>query len=434
MYIILVLLTVLLAYYAVSYSRIRKQLTQTEEKCIALQSADEEAKKNLSRLKSLLDNSPSAIVIIDDHGRFVEVSAVAEKIMGLPKEEIVDKEITQIAPPDMVKKALYVLSQSEIDGQFLESIDVFEFEGNKRYFESRVFPLHDSESNENLYGYLGIDVTDRITAEHALKESEEKYSGYIEHAPYGVFIVDENGRYVEVNKCACAITGYSKEQLLMMSLEDITAKVSLDFARSSFENLKKVGYMKWEFEFVHQNGSIRWCRTDAVKITEDRYLIFAIDMTDEKASEEKLLYIVNHDSLTGLYNRRFYEQTLKLVDVPEQLPLSIIIGDINGLKLINDSFGNLEGDKVIKETARLMESCCREGDVLTRTGGDEFTILLPNTNYEAAVNLLNDIQYACKQYNIHVKNEACHIKLSLGVDTKETVHTSIMQVSKMAED
>jgi len=409
--------------FAVTFSDITEQIQ-----------AKEKASENLARLKGLLDNSPSPIVIIDDHGRFVEVSAVAEKIMGLPKEEILMKEITKIAPPDMVKKALYVLSQSPDDGEFLENIDVFEFEGNKRYFESRVFPIHDPNLSTELFGYLGIDVTDRITAEFALKENEEKYSSYIENAPFGVFVVDNDGQYIEVNTSASTITGYSKEQLVKMSINDITAEESLEAALTYFEMLKTSGYLNTELKYIHKNGSKRWWSLDAVKLSENRYLGFSSDITEKKDAESNYIHLINHDLLTGLYNRRFYEAELKRIDVPSRLPLSIIVGDINGLKLINDSFGNPEGDKIIVESAKLLSGCCREGDILARTGGDEFSILLPNTNTQTAKEQIKIIQDACREFNLKADNDIYHVNLSLGTDTKESVEVEFAMISNRAEN
>ncbi len=409
--------------FAVTFSDITEQIE-----------AKEREMESLSRLKGLLDNSPSPIVIIDEHGRFVEVSAVAEKIMGLPKEEIYMKEVAQVAPPDMAKKALYVLSQSSDDGQFLENIDVFEFDGNKRYFESRVFPIHVPDQNTELFGYLGIDITDRIVAEHALKENEEKHTSYIENAPYGVFVTDENGQYVEANISASSITGYSREELLKMSLQDITAEEFMESALQHFEKLESLGHMNGEFKYIHKNGSLRWWSVNSVKLSENRYLGFCNDITEKKDAEANLIYLINHDHLTGLYNRKFYEAELKRVDIESELPLSIIVADINGLKLINDSFGDSEGDKIIIEAAKLLSRCCRQGDILFRIGGDEFKIILPKTNIESAMKQLESIHAACEQYNLNTVNEAYHINLSLGTATKDNVKTDFAEVSIRAED
>ena len=158
------------------------------------------------------------------------------------------------------------------------------------------------------------------------------------------------------------------------------------------------------------------------------------DITERKKAEANLIYISTHDQLTDLYNRRYYEEVLTQIDRPEQLPLSVIVADINGLKIFNDSFGDMEGNKIIMEAARILSNCCREGDILARTGGDEFSILLPKTSYETALQLVKRIQDTCKQNKLSISNENFQISLSLGAATKEAESDDFTKVSKQAED
>lgn len=104
------------------------------------------------------------------------------------------------------------------------------------------------------------------------------------------------------------------------------------------------------------------------------------DITKSKQKEEEILYLNYHDVLTGLYNRAFFDEELKRLDTERQLPLSVIIGDINGLKLINDALGHAEGDKLLVAMSKILKNCCRAEDIIARTGGDEFGILLPKTD------------------------------------------------------
>jgi diguanylate cyclase (GGDEF)-like protein/PAS domain S-box-containing protein len=98
-----------------------------------------------------------------------------------------------------------------------------------------------------------------------------------------------------------------------------------------------------------------------------------------KQSDEKITYISFHDPLTGLYNRAYFEEELKRMNNPRYFPLSLVMIDVNGLKTVNDAFGHHEGDKLLKNLAKIMEISSRKGDILARLGGDEFAIILPNT-------------------------------------------------------
>ncbi|HPS80434.1 MAG TPA: diguanylate cyclase [Candidatus Limiplasma sp.] len=239
---------------------------------------------------------------------------------------------------------------------------------------------------------------------------------------------------MEVNRATTAITGYSRDRLLQMTVMDITAQESLPGARASFETLKTSGRMNAELKYLHQNGSVRWWSISAVRVAEDRYLGFSGDTTEKKVAEANLLYLSYHDYLTDLYNRRFFEDELKRVDTSSQLPLSVLIGDINGVKLVNDAFGHAEGDRLIVECARMIGSCCRSTDTVARTGGDEFCILMPKTDAASAMAILNQIQSTLSAFDASIaKNRFTH-SVSMGYATKATADQEMTQVLKTAEE
>ncbi len=395
--------------------------------------AAEETSKSLLRLQSLINYSPSPIVIMDDKGRIMELSAAARRILGMPPDDRVKQEATRVAPPEIFKKVLYVLSQPKDAAPSLESIDVFEYDGGKRYFESRLFPIHAPSQDEKLFGYLAIDVTERIEVEHALKASEEKYSNYIKNAPYAVYIIDEQGRFLEANQATTAITGYAVEALLHMSFKDITPPVAFSDNAHRWKELQKAGHLNIEINYVHKSGLTRWWIIDAVKLSAKRYLCFASDTTNKKQAETELLHLSYHDYLTGLFNRRFFEMELKRFDIPRCLPLSVFFGDINGVKLVNDTFGHAEGDRLIIDCARVINDCCRVGDTVARVGGDEFGIIMPQTDSETALLILTKIQDALSALDSKANNGKYAHSVSLGFGIKRSEDEDVLQILHIAE-
>ena len=137
-----------------------------------------------------------------------------------------------------------------------------------------------------------------------------------------------------------------------------------------------------------------------------------------------------YDSLTGLYNRRYLEEEFKRLDTARNLPISIIMGDVNGLKLTNDAFGHNMGDKLLIKTVKAIKSACRSEDIAARWGGDEFVVLLPKTKREEAELIVERIKSECSRMRIGSLN----VSVSLGWDTKETKDQELSKILKSAED
>jgi len=154
------------------------------------------------------------------------------------------------------------------------------------------------------------------------------------------------------------------------------------------------------------------------------------DITERKKSEDNIKYLGFHDHLTGLYNRRFFEEELKRLDSQRQLPISIIMGDLNGLQLTNDIFGHLEGDKLLKRTAGILKRVCRSEDILARWGGDEFVLLLPKTSTQCSEEIMDRIIKECKK----TSRQKIPASLSLGTATKEEVVRNIQLIAIDAEN
>lgn len=154
------------------------------------------------------------------------------------------------------------------------------------------------------------------------------------------------------------------------------------------------------------------------------------EITERTKREEEISYLSYHDKLTGLYNRRFYEEEIKRLDTTRNLPISIIMGDVNDLKVINDTFGHAKGDELLVKAAAAIQSACRTDDIAARWGGDEFVILLPNTQNEDVQSIINRINGKLrKEYVCNVE-----VSVSFGYATKNKPNDDILEVLKRAED
>lgn len=153
----------------------------------------------------------------------------------------------------------------------------------------------------------------------------------------------------------------------------------------------------------------------------------AIELTKRN---NKISYLSYHDCLTELYNRRFCEEEIRRLDTQRNLPFSIIVGDINGLKLVNDTFGHDEGDELLKKAAVAIQDSCRKGDIVARWGGDEFIILMPRTKKEEVEEIVRRIKNKYTEEHVN----GIHVSISFGWATKQTIDEEITKVFKCAED
>ena len=152
---------------------------------------------------------------------------------------------------------------------------------------------------------------------------------------------------------------------------------------------------------------------------------------ERKSSEEKIKHLSFHDALTGLYNRAYFEEELERYNFPRYYPLSIVMLDVNGLKVINDTFGHSEGDRLLQHLSQVLVSVSRQGDILARIGGDEFAIILPSTSNDQAYNFCQRIKKTCQQDKI--KPIYLRLNISLGYATQEGEYKDINSILKAAD-
>ena len=155
------------------------------------------------------------------------------------------------------------------------------------------------------------------------------------------------------------------------------------------------------------------------------------DMTARKKAEEYLRYLGTHDVMTGMYNRTYFEEVLSGLESRRQDPISIIIADLNGLKSVNDSFGHHAGDSLIRRAAEVLKAACDPNFAAARIGGDEFSIIMPDTNESIAVETLERIRALIALNNKYYRDP--ELSISLGCCTSQP-GLSLEKVINLADD
>lgn len=298
--------------------------------------------------------------------------------------------------------------------------------GDERWMLVTAAPVHDAEGA--LAGIVEVfkDITERKKAEEDLKT----YRLLIEHAQDIILFVQPDGKILDANETAARVYGYTRQELLALAAADLQCPGSEREHRRRMRDAYDRGVL---FESVHRrkDGSTFPVEISACGVRiqgREAVLCIVRNITKRKRAEEEVRYLSFHDKLTGLYNRAYFEEQLKHVH-RNSLPCSIIMGDLNVLKTVNDAFGHAEGDRLLVETARIFRKSCRADDIVARIGGDEFAILLPQTSEVAALAVAERIMEECRQPGFRPLAPS----ISLGTATKVSQEQDIFDVVEEAE-
>jgi diguanylate cyclase (GGDEF)-like protein len=272
----------------------------------------------------------------------------------------------------------------------------------------------------------------RITEERIFRSMED-----------AVFAIENAGHIVKINNSGYGILEFNEnaEDKGKINLKYILDKISSLIVNSrqrkkfidALSNTKFNTY-KEDIELTINNKKEYY----RIKITPilDNFkrvlgkLLILTNITAIKEKENQLYFQSYHDKLTGIYNRLYFEEELSRLNTRRQFPLSIIIGDVNGLKLINDAYGHDKGDEVLKNIAVLLKKNLRHEDILSRWGGDEFAIILPKTDKANVVKIIDRI----KESFIEHSTITIPLNISMGFSVKNNTRKKINDMIKNAED
>jgi len=342
-----------------------------------------------NRADAILRSVTDGIIIFDQKGMIRAFNSASENMFGYAEAELIGQPFSTLVKTEGTgwnqDDFLPVSGESKDEGERI----CYETLGWRRGEDA--FPIELSISRTLLEGrpaFIGIarDITDRKQADDALRRSEERFRSIFEHAVAGMNTMDREGRLVEVNDAFCRFLGFSAEELRGLSVEDFThpedRSETREALREAAVGLRQV-YSR-EKRYIHKDGSTVWGHIFRAWVFDDEgqqthSIGLVQDITERKRASEELDYLVHHDALTLLPNRRQLNDRMNHALARAERSgsqLALLHLDLDRFKMINDSLGLECGDQVLMEIGGRLNSMIRTSDTLARLGGDEFVVLL----------------------------------------------------------
>lgn len=419
-------------------------------KNVCIQSIGEKLQESETMLKNVFQRIPVGIAAGRKFGHFSVINPTFEKILGWNKEQLEECDWKKITHPDDLPANIdkfEKFNKGEIKEYSLEK-RVLKPDGSYSWINLEVASLNESgESGEDIPLHIWIiqDINERKLAKEGLEESERSKSVLLSNIPGMAYrcLYSRDWPMTFVSEGCFELTGYRSENLLNskdLSFNDLIKEEYRETVRLEWEKtLDMHTTIRTEYPITTASEECKWVLETGQGIYGNDGSVEAvegiiIDISDIKKKEEEIRYINDHDHLTNLYNRQYFERKLSEMTIKKNFPISIMIADINGLHLINEAFGQHEGDLVIIKSARIIQNCCRDVDIVARIGGDEFGIIMPQTTNTEAHALLDTIKEACVSFNENNGSRSPEINISVGYSTIEEEHEPVEEVLKTANE
>lgn len=388
------------------------------------------------RLRKLIDVAGIGIVILNQDHAVIDANQRFADMLGYTLEELFQLHIWDWEAN---------MPEEEIRKEFenLEGLHII-FETRHRRKDGSLYDVEISAYGASFGGATGDynasicicqDISHRKEMERPLRISEAKYKNLVENASEIILSLDEENRIEYISPNCKRLAGYEPEEVQGRQISEFFL---VEENRSLDKIFSETGEAGGEDLMVrHRDGTHHWYNVTCtlskdidgtpIKICHGR------NIDERKDYEEKLHYMSTHDQLTDAYNRRFFDSFLAEEVIKKEFPFSLLVCDIDGLKAINDTYGHGVGDQIIQESAIAIQSSLKSEDLLARTGGDEFVVILPSAGEEEAKAIVYKIQQAVDGINESTTSLPVKLSVTIGTATAWDHGISIDQLLTKAD-
>lgn len=392
-------------------------------------------------LRYIIEHNRSAVAVHDKDLNYRYVSKKYLETYRIKENNIIGRHHYEVMPDlpqkwrDVHQKALKgEVSSSEEDPYYRD-------DGTVDWTRWECRPWYEKDGTiGGIIVYTEV-ITDRKLMEEEIYNEKEQFRTTLLSVGDAVISTDTDCRVTVMNPVAEKVAGWSQNEAIGKPLDSVF-KIINEYTRMECINpakevlrTGKIIELENHTILISKGGNEIPIEDTAAPIKDKNGHITGVvivfrDFTEKREREKQIEYLSFYDYLTGLYNRRYMEDSIRRLDTRRSLPFSIITLDVNGLKLTNDAFGHEMGDRLLIEVAGIIRKSCRSTDIICRTGGDEFDVLLPNTSSKETEEIISRIN----ENSANSRVESIMVSLAIGYAIKENEEQSIFEILKEADN
>jgi diguanylate cyclase (GGDEF)-like protein/PAS domain S-box-containing protein len=387
-----------------------------------------------THMRAVVETAAEGIIVVNSKGLIETFNPAAEKLFGYLATEICQRPFKWLLPDliDNGNRLRQIDEECEVQG--------FHRNGAAMQMSARVSAMH--INGQCLYTCLVADITRRKVTEAQLRDAESRYRDLVETAHDLVWTMDATGSLTYINRACLTIYGYTPDEMLQHPIHEFRSPDHPPLDEEAIDGLLR-GRERVKFETVHLDaeGKPHFLSFSAKSHKDASGKVIQIsgtarDITEQKAFQHQLSYHAEHDSLTGLFNRNYFQQELERTVARvarNESECALFYFDLDQFKYINDTLGHAAGDRLLVDVASLLSSHVRDGDLLARFGGDEFTLLLYNIDKRDVLSAAENFRALCDDYKFTEGDRPYNISCSIGVAMIDQLVTSAEDVLSHAD-